>query len=219
MDESLRQAVLGATNIQAPPSPLGASQGAELANMALAGFQLPQAEGASGALAQQSQDIVQAQNASAKAGGKGKYQKIPKSDGGFSFVDPDGNEISAAEYAAATGTTAADVLKDSQNPIDRAYLLDAKQLNNYINDKLNAKNDSQARSRAQAVETQVRKLYKIPLHQQTPDSLINAFVSAYPTVYGHTQRGAQGTNTLLPSADTIKAQNKKKKYNLNNSGL
>lgn len=225
MDESLRQAILGAPSIQAPPSTLGASQGPELAQMALAGFQLPQSSGAASALSQVSADQVSAQNAAASAarssgGGRtsaGGYTVKPRKDGGFGFYDADGNEISASDYASATGKSLDSVLKKSNNPVDKAFLQDYKQLNDYINNKLNAKNDPKARSAAQAVETQVRKLYNIPLHQQTPDSLINAFTQAYPTVFGGNQAGKQGTNTLLPSANSQKQQ-KTSKYSLGSSG-
>jgi hypothetical protein len=211
--EGLRQAVLGAQNFQAPPSSLGASQAPELAQLYATDFQLPGSTAATGALAQGTADLVKAQQAAASSGGGGgrtakgdggKYTVYSKKDGGFGFKGPDGQEISASDYASATGKSLDSVLKNSRNPVDRAFLQDYKQLNAYINNKLNSKNDAKARSAAQSVETQVRKLYNIPLHQQTPDSLINAFVQAYPTVFGGTAAGKQGLNTLLPSKSSQK---------------
>jgi hypothetical protein len=51
MDESLRQATLGAGNIQAPASPLGSFP--ELASLYQSSFQLPVAAGAGAALTNQ----------------------------------------------------------------------------------------------------------------------------------------------------------------------
>lgn len=210
----LRDAVLGAQSIQSPTSPLGSFP--ELAQLYQSSFQLPQSSGASGVLAQNTNDVVDEQKRQAAAaassgggggggrGGGGGFTVKARKDGGFGFYDADGNEVSAAEYASATGKDLSTVLKNSKNPVDKAFLLDFKQLNGYINNKLNAKNDPKARSAAQAVETQVRKLYNIKMHQQTPDDLINAFMQAYPTVFGGNQAGKQGTNTLLPSASSKK---------------
>lgn len=146
--------------------------------------------------------------AARSASGIGKYQQVQKPDGGYAFYDPDGNEISAAQYAAAHNQDPSDLLKNSQNPIDRAFIQDYKQLNDYINNKANSKNDPKARSAAQAVETQVRKLYGIKLHQTNPNDVINAFVQAYPTVFGGNKAGKQGASTLLPSSNTIKNNSK-----------
>lgn len=215
--DALRQAVLGAQQIEAPSSNLGASQTPELAQLYRTSFQLPQSSGATSALTQVTADQVAAQKAAASSGGGsgsstrkgGKFTVENRPDGGFGFYDENGNEISAKDYAAATGKSLDSVLKNSTNPVDKAFLQDYKQLNAYINNKLNSKNDPKARSSAQTVETQVRKLYNIPLHQQTPDSLIQAFVAAYPTVFGGTQAGRQGTSSLLPSANTVKQSQKK----------
>ena len=39
-----------------------------------------------------------------------KYQKVPLSDGGYAFLAPNGQKISASEYAHITGKSEADVL-------------------------------------------------------------------------------------------------------------
>lgn len=213
----LRDAVLGAGAIQSPTSPLGSFP--ELARLYQSSFQLPQSSGASGVLAQNTGDVLDEQKRQAAAAssggggggsGGGKYEKYSKPDGGYGFRDPSGNEISVSEYAAATEKDRAEVLKGSKNPIDKAFMKDWRQLDQYIKDKTNAKNDSKARSRAQAVETQVRKLYGIKLHEQTPDSVVNTFMQAYPTIFGKgstysegvtsgfgNTTGKQGNSTLL----------------------
>lgn len=133
------------------------------------------------------------------------FKQIQKSDGGYAFYDGNGNEISASQYASAKNLSPTDVLKNSQNPVDKAFIQDYNQLQNYINDKNNSKNDPAAKSAAQAVETQVRKSYGIDLHQQNPSEVINAFMQAYPTVFGNTAAGKQGSAPLLPDVNARKA--------------
>lgn len=204
---TLKAAVLGASANTAPgASPLGNfPEIAKLysSNAAVAQSDLNSAGPQYNTKVQVANDEA-ATSAARAASGAGKYQQKPTGDGGFKFYGPDGQEMSAAQFAAATGASVGDLLKDSQNPIDRAFLQDYQQLNDYINNKANAKNDPKARSAAQKVETQVRKLYGIQLHQQNPNQVIQAFVQAYPTVYGGHTAGRQGTSTLLPSANTIK---------------
>lgn len=132
------------------------------------------------------------------------YRRIPKSDGGYAFVDPDGNELSAFEYARIVGKSPVEVLKDSLNPIDKRFAQDYKQLEAYINNKASAKNDPKAKAAADAVEKQVKKLYNIDLKRTDTSEVFNALVKAYPTVFGGKGAGRQGSNTLLPNSNQIK---------------
>lgn len=61
-----------------------------------------------------------------------KYKVVRKQDGGFDFFDPEGNQIDIATYAAKTNQRAADIIKDSDNPIDIQYAQDHALLNEYI---------------------------------------------------------------------------------------
>lgn len=214
---TLKSAVLGAqVNPQAGASPLGNFP--ELAKLYSSAPQLSKIQ--LGNSASNYNTGIQVSNdkaaaaAAKSASGAGKYQQVQTPDGGFKFYDPNGNEISAQQYAAANGTSASDLLKNSLNPIDQAFRQDYAQLQSYINNKANAKNDPKARSAAQAVETQVRKTYGIDLHQQNPNEVINAFIQAYPTVFGGAAAGKQGLNTLLPSKNSITANQKSVKSSL-----
>jgi hypothetical protein len=69
---------------------------------------------------------------------KKNYQKVKKADGGYAFYDPDGKEISASDYANATGTKPSEVLADSENPIDIGYRDDYNNLQDYIHAKINS---------------------------------------------------------------------------------
>lgn len=143
MDDALRQAVMGAQNIQSPESNLGASQAPELAQLFQSTFQLPQSNQATGALAEQASEQVayaKAQAAAAKAAAKKKqddmadpkaYRKVRKEDGGFDFVAPDGSLVDIATLTQRTGTRAMDWIDDSENPIDIQYLEDYQNLQDY----------------------------------------------------------------------------------------
>lgn len=220
---ALKSAVLGAQVNTAPgASPLGSFP--ELAKLYSSAPQVEQvhlkASGDSYNTGVTADNAAAAQQASQQAAlqklkdvqDPSKYQQVQKQDGGYAFYDPLGNEISAQQYASVVGKSPADILKNSQNPVDKAFVQDYNQLQNYINDKANAKNDPKAKSAAQAVETQVRSTYGIQLHQQNPTDVINAFMQAYPTVFGGTAAGKQGSSTLLPSASnrnaTVKAAGK-----------
>lgn len=138
-----------------------------------------------------------------------KYKQVLTQDGGYKFYDAQGNEISASLYAAARNESPADVLKNSYNPIDRAFIEDYKSLRTYYQDRLDAHNgDKAAQARAQATETQVKKLYGLDIQKKNPVELGKIFAEAYPTVYGLHTAGPQGLNTLFPSAASIKSSTK-----------
>lgn len=58
-----------------------------------------------------------------------KYRTVRKDDGGFDFLDPEGNKIDISTYAKVTGQRLVDILKDSENPIDQAYINDWSNMN------------------------------------------------------------------------------------------
>lgn len=135
MDPSLKAATLGAANIQAPPSPLGASNAPELAKLYQSGFQLPQATGATNAAGNiASQELTAASSKKSNPlADINNYKFVQKPDGGYDFYDPAGQQVDIATLANRTGAKPADVLKDSQNPIDIQYRNDYKNLQDYVN--------------------------------------------------------------------------------------
>lgn len=62
-----------------------------------------------------------------------KYTRVRKADGGFSFYDPSGKEIDINRYSQMTGHSRADVLSDSENPVDMQYLNDFKKMQDAMN--------------------------------------------------------------------------------------
>ena len=144
-------------------------------------FDAPVAQAISNAAVNQSQtNLEEAKKAQAAAEAAKeamtdpkKYQMIPRSDGGYGFYDPSGKEISAQDYARVQGTSVAKVLSDSENPIDKGFINDYKNLQDYMTAWQN--ND---RKKIEAIQSQQPELKKI----RDPQSLIQRFMRAYPTV-------------------------------------
>lgn len=140
MDPALREAVLAAQNIQAPASPLGAPNAPELAKLYAASFQLPQATVASKAQAQNAQEKVKQDEYAAKIAAQKEadkadfkaYRVVKKSDGGYDFFDPDGQQVDIATLTQRTGVNPVDILKDSENPIDIQYVQDYNNLQDFV---------------------------------------------------------------------------------------
>lgn len=145
--EALKAATIGAQQIQAPDSPLGASNYAAIAGHNQAAFQLPQSSGATNASANIAQQQVEAQKAAAAAAKAAandaqqkaqdlqdinKYRIVQKDDGGYDFFDPTGAQVDIATLSQRTGTKPVQVLKNSENPIDQQYVQDYGNLQNYV---------------------------------------------------------------------------------------
>lgn len=214
---ALKSAVLGAQTNTAPgASPLGSfpelsklySSGPQLAKLQLSSAAPNYNSGvdASAEAAQRQADATAAAQKLKDVQDPSKYQQVSTGDGGYKFYDPLGNEISASEYASITNKSPADILKNSTNPIDKAFVQDYSQLESYIQNKQNAKVDPKAAAAAKATEDEVQKLYGVNLAKESPSQVINTFKQAYPTVFGLNTTGPQGTNTLLPDQNYIKTQ-------------
>lgn len=218
--EQLKAAVQGSTQQGAPTSPLGSFP--ELAKLYSSAFQLPLSNAASKGLGAQTDVKVYNQKAAeeeAKANqldelklqaqslqdaqDPSKFQQVAKDDGGYGFYDGAGNEISAFEFARATGKSPADVLAQSQNPIDIGFNQDYKQLQDYLNAKANSKNDQTAADTAKNIEAIVKKNYGVDLHKMQIKDVIKQFQSAYPTVFGGNRKGVPAGQTFIPGKNSL----------------
>lgn len=191
--------------VQTPASPLGNFP--ELAAMYQSSFQAPLSNAITNSQAQADQTTVSNAKSAQSAS---NYQVLQRADGGYGFYDPSGKEVTAAEYAAATGKAPTDVLKNSTNPIDIGYQKDFKDLQDYINLKLQSSKDTAAAQKAKAIEQDVQKTHKINIAKLTPAQLIQQFQSAYPTIYGANQGNAPGVqagHTFIPQATQSFVQN------------
>jgi hypothetical protein len=77
-----------------------------------------QADQEAAALEKQKQDLLD----------PSKYRQEIDEQGGYKFFDPQGQEIDIKGFSAATGKHVTDVLKKSQNPYDRQFVQDYKQV-------------------------------------------------------------------------------------------
>lgn len=133
-----------------------------------------------------------------------KYQQVAKQDGGYTFLDPSGKEISAWQYARVTGSDPAKLLSQSQNPVDIGFVNDYKNLQDYITAKVNAKNDpSGAGATASQIEGIVQKQYGVNLAKMNISDVIKRFQQAYPTVFGLHKPGVSAGQTLLPTSGSL----------------
>lgn len=220
---ALKQAVLGAqANPQATGSPLGnfpelnqyyalpnAAAHSKLANTG-GNYNTGVTDANNQAAAKEAQaneiDDLQAKAQSlSDANDPSKFQQVAKPDGGYAFYDGAGNEISAFDYARATGKSPADVLKNSTNPIDIGFNQDYKQLQDYINAKANSKNDPSAAQTAKNIEAAVQKSQGVNLAKMNIQDVINRFKQAYPTVFGGTNRGIPVGQTLIAPKTVLPA--------------
>lgn len=71
--------------------------------------------------------------AAAAAKKAAKPKKLPKSDGGFDFLDAEGNPISAYEFSLLEEKDLSEVLKDSMNPEDQKLVQDYDGLKQFWN--------------------------------------------------------------------------------------
>jgi len=204
MDPQLRAAVLGAQNIQAPVSPNAAWASPEIAQAAQSSFQLPQSNAGANAVGQQAEMDLKAQEEAAAYEEKRKaamldpnrYSQIPKEDGGYTFLDPTGKEISAHDYARVTGKSVDNILADSENPIDIGFREDYKNLQDFLSAIQN--NDKETRDSIMAEVPELKKF------ENDIPGLIKTFQNHYPTVYGLNKDGNQPVNrTYIPNSRVV----------------
>lgn len=210
----------------APPdyvaSPLGSFP--ELAQMYSSSFSSPVSNAKTDA--QYSQDQVTVENqrkaqAAAEAAARAradaysdpsKYTVNQRDDGGFGFYDPEGKEITAAQYAANTHQKLTDILKESQNPIDIRYVQDQQNFTKYLQAKSQAKYDKGQAAIAKQIENDVNNAgFKWPdgsalkFPDANPIKFRDYMQSNYPTIYGANRNNApgfSGSSTSLPGYDT-----------------
>lgn len=134
--EQLRAATMAS---QGTANPLGASP--QIAKLYDSTFALqPKQQQAVVDSAQAEQQVEQqkiAQKAAiekqAKLADIKEYKFVKKEDGGYDFFDPDGQQVDIATLSQRTGKKAAEIIADSENPIDIQYREDFKNLEEFMN--------------------------------------------------------------------------------------
>jgi len=211
MDPTLKDAVLGGQQAGVPTSPLGDFP--ELAKFYAPDFASAKVTGA--VQSTHYNDAAQAANAQADKvaaikqriqqiqdlSDPSKYQRVPKQDGGYTFLDPTGKEVSAYEYSRVVGKSPADVVADSQNPVDQGFTQDYKNLQDFMQAVFNK--DTATVDKMANQQTELKK------YEKDLPGLMKRFYQAYPTIFG--QGGFQGAGTAgqkigttyVPSAGNI----------------
>ena len=115
------------------------------------------------------------------------FRKERKADGGFAFFDPDGKEISINDYASVTGQRRAEILSDSENPVDQEYINDYNNMNElaqafYNNDQATIKSFTDANPE---------------LAGRKPADLMSELIRKYPHMYGRGGAGGQAYQQTL----------------------
>lgn len=197
--DQLKQAVLGAglntptiSGLYAVPQSAIASKGANAAGNYNTGVQ------ADYQARQEAEARAVAQKAAQDANDPSKYQQIPKKDGGYTFLDPSGKEISAWAFARITGKSPDQILSKSENPIDQGFINDYKNLQGFLTAVRN--NDTKTIDSAYKANPGLKNFQKdIP-------SLIQQFQKHYPTVFGLQGSGHQSVaSSYIPAKSSKKS--------------
>ena len=140
-----------------------------------------------GALASQ---VGQEERAAAEASRQAAMQKIKdkmdpnkyraekdREDGGFSFYDPDGNQIGIDRFSAVTGQDPSQILKSSDNPFDLQYVNDYGNTRDLVTAIQNGDTDKINEYRANNKDIGSKK----------PEDLMRELIQKYPHIYGNGQ--------------------------------
>lgn len=191
----LTEQFVQAANVSAPAT----SAGPELQNYFKAAFMEPNVKRgiqAGGALSgQRAQEADAADEMARKAkiddlqnqADPSKYTKVRKTDGGFQFLDPTGKEIDINTFAQRTGQRRADILKDSENPVDQEYISDWNNMNDLAQAFYN--NDTATIQAYQAANPN--------LANRKPAELMSELIRKYPHIYGRGGSGGQAYQQTL----------------------
>lgn len=150
MDPALKQAVLGAQDIQTPSSPLGSFP--ELQALYRSSFQLPQSNAAVGAGAEIAQEqVAAAKRAAAEAKAReedmkdiSKYRFQKNKQGGLEAYAPDGSYVDMATLSERTGAPVPAILAKygSEDPIDLQFIEDYNNLEKFGSALLSGDSDT-----------------------------------------------------------------------------
>lgn len=144
----------------------------------------------------------------------GKYQKVKKEDGGFDFIDPEGNQVDIATLSQRTGTKALDWIKDSENPIDIQYLNDYSNLQDFMSAVL-----SKDKKKIDSFTSTDKNLQRYTKGRGGVDQLLRDFKKSYQRYYTPRSVNAQAwgkapSRVVVPTAQPGKS----KGYGLDDGG-
>ena len=100
-----------------------------------------------------------------------------REDGGYSFYDPDGNQIGIDRFSAVTGIDPAKILSNSDNPFDLQYVNDYNNTRDLVTAIQNGDVDTINAFKAENKE----------LGKMKPEDLMRELIRKYPHIYGNGQ--------------------------------
>lgn len=135
-------------------------------------------------------EVAQQEKEAAEAARQAAMQKIKdkldpskyraekdREDGGYSFYDPDGNQIGIDRFSAVTGVDPAKILANSDNPFDLQYVNDYNNTRDLVTAIQNGDVDTINAFRAENKN----------LDQMKPEDLMRELIRKYPHIYGNGQ--------------------------------
>lgn len=219
MDPNLKQAVLGAGNIQTPTSPLGDFP--ELRQLYQVDFQMPQVMGAANAIvggAEEAERAAAAGRAAAERARKAKeeaalaikdpkrYERVKKKDGGydFFFTDPSGKrqQVDIATLINNTGDDREKWLSGSENPIDVQYLDEQNTVRDFMTAVTTKDRDKIDEYKQRALKESNVDLSPYADKEGGLDALIKQFYTKYRRYYT-SDWGASPGAPLIPKGSSI----------------
>ncbi len=192
--KKVAQQFAAAANVTAPTSSIP-----ELSNYFKAAFMEPivkQGIAGPGALAsQKGQEADQQDEAARQAkmdslkrqADPGNSTRQRKTDGGFAFFDPSGKEIDINTFSQRTGKSRSEILSDSENPVDLAYIDDFKRMREAMQVMYGGDEQEKAAFLESNPELRGRRV------QDFATDLLNK----YPHIYGRGGNGAQAYQKTL----------------------
>lgn len=118
-----------------------------------------------------------------------KFSIQKAQDGGLRYFDPMGKPISLSQYTQVTGKNPSDILKNSDNMLDKQYVNDYKNMEGIVNAFANGdkgfldKLDPATKQKIQGYGNN---------DQERMTNMMNAFRNLYPNVYGGSGTGTVG---------------------------
>lgn len=100
-----------------------------------------------------------------------------REDGGYSFYDPEGNQIGIDRFSAVTGLDPAKILANSDNPFDLQYVNDYQNTRDLVTAIQNGDVDTINAFKAENAE----------LGKMKPEDLMRQLIKKYPHIYGNGQ--------------------------------
>lgn len=122
------------------------------------------------------------------------YQQVPNDHGGYDFYNGKGEKIDVKEYAQATKKRVSDLLKDSEDPADREFVDNYKQLKELGDAMING--DSKKLKSMYDADPRLQDKLK----GKTYNDVVMGFKRAYPQFFSAVNSGSESNvGNMVPN--------------------